>query len=286
MNPITLLRMRNRISGALFPQATARPFIRRFLSPRRLPAKDWENAVERSAERITFGPQQQLSALRWHPRADYGRAQRILLVHGWESRATHMMTLADTLARQGFDVFALDAPLHGQSGGERSNPVEFARAICEADTAFGPFAGAVGHSMGGAALAIARGMGAAAERYVLLAAPASLLEVLQGFAQFIGLPDKAAKAFISGVETEVGVPAAELNTGRLLATDHRPTLLIHADNDAEIPVSAMQRIRKFLPQAQIWTPAALGHRRILRDPLVAEQVRAFMQEGALLNVSG
>ncbi len=278
MNPMTLLRVRNRISGALFPQATARPFVRRFLSPRQLPLKDWEDAAEQSGERIPFGPQQQLSALRWHPRADYGHSQRILLVHGLESRATQMITLADTLSRHGFDVFALDAPLHGKSGGERSNPMEFARAIREADEAFGPFDGMVGHSMGGAALAIARGMGVTAGRYVLLAAPASLLEVLQGFARFIGLPAKAAQAFISGVEREVGVPAGELNTGRLLASDQRPTLLIHADNDAEIPVAAQHTIRRFLPDAEIRTPAALGHRRILRDPVVTEQVRAFFQQ--------
>lgn len=279
MNPMTLIRIRNRISGSLFPQATARPFVRRFLSPRHFPLKDWENAAEQSGERVTFGPQQQLSALRWHPRANYGHAQRILLVHGWESRATHMSALADILARQGFDVFALDAPLHGKSGGERSNPMEFARAISEADAAFGPFAGMVGHSMGGAALAIARGMGITSGRYVLLAAPASLLEVLQGFARFIGLPRKAAQAFISGVEREVGAPAAELNTGRLLATDQRPILLIHADDDPEIPIAAQQNIRRFLPDAEVWIPALLGHRRILRDPLVAEQVRVFMQEG-------
>ncbi|MCD8522466.1 MAG: alpha/beta hydrolase [Saccharospirillaceae bacterium] len=272
MNAITLLRFKNSLLGRLLPTRIAEQHAQLFLTPRYFPPKDWEIQTEKQAQRLTFA--ENLSALRWA-----GSGPRILLMHGWESRATHMAIIANALVTQGFDVFAIDAPRHGQSGGNKSNPMEFARAIVEADIAFGPFYGALGHSMGGAALAIACEQGMQIQRCVLISAPACLQDVLQGFARFMGLPATCTRYFIARIEAEVGRPAKELNSGQLLSLTPKPALLIHAPDDREIPASAVHSIRRYLKDADILQPPALGHRKIIRDSIVAERIHTFFSAG-------
>ncbi|MCT7358939.1 alpha/beta hydrolase [Thalassolituus pacificus] len=279
MNAMTILRLKNSLMGRLWPARVAEQHSRLFLTPRHFPQKDWEIQTEKQAQRLNFADD--LSALRW---ANSG--PRILLMHGWESRATHMAVIANALVAQGFDVFALDAPRHGQSGGNKSNPMEFARAIVEADIAFGPFYGALGHSMGGAALAIACEQGVQIKRCVLISAPACLHDVLQGFARFMGLPANCTRQFIARIETEVGRPAKELNSGQLLSLTPKPALLIHAPDDLEIPDSAVHNIRRYLTDADILQPPALGHRKIIRDIVVAERIQTFFSEGVTPDNAG
>lgn len=269
MNTMTKVRTRNRALGTLFPARVARETARLFLSPRNFALRDWEKAAEQAGERLAFGDG--LSAIRWG-----SGERRVLLMHGWESRATQMYSIAAELVSAGYEVIAIDAPLHGKSGGDKAHPVAFAAAIAEAERAFGPFDGGVGHSMGAAALAIARSHGVSLGHYVLISSPAVLYDTLWGFAKFMGLSDRTAERFIGLVEAEVGVPSRDLEVGRLLASHGRPTLLIHARDDQEVPYSSVNRIRSALDLAEVWSPDGLGHRKIVRDPGVAAVVRSFL----------
>ncbi|ASP38502.1 alpha/beta hydrolase [Bacterioplanes sanyensis] len=277
MNAMTLLRLRNAVLGRLMPEKTAVTFANYFLTPRLPAIKPWEQDVEQRGKRSFFGKDNQYSALHWS--TDENRTgQTVLLVHGWESRATHMSQLIEPLLALGLDVVAIDGPAHGQSAGTTSNPVAFAHAITAAERSFGPFVAIVGHSMGGAAVAIAGEFSVHPQSYVLLAAPASLLQVLQSYASFVGLPSRCRREFISAVESAVGVPASRIHTGQLLALCKKPTLIIHSSDDVEVPVMAAQHIQQSLPDAEVWHPSGLGHRRLLKDAQVAERVAQFIAD--------
>lgn len=276
MNVMQILRSKNQIMGRLMPHKTAQQSVKLFLSPRAFAAKDWEQQAETRAQRISFGRAygRQLSALKWA-----GAGQRILLMHGWESRASQMSVIAESLSQQGYEVIAIDAPMHGNSGGLETNPVEFANAVRAANEELGPFAAAVGHSMGCAGLAIARESGVNIPRYVLIASPANMLDTLEAFAGFVGLPDKPTELFIHGVGEKVGRPAAQLDVGNMLSPCQPDVLLIHSQDDIEVPFTAAEKIQSKLPGAEIWKASGLGHRRIIRDPEVISVVSDFLLNG-------
>lgn len=280
MNAISLLRAKNRMLGVVAPEKVAKDMARLFLSPRRFAQKDWEAEAELAGRRCTFGPG--LSALCW----GQGNPERILIMHGWESRATQMYGIASVLADSGFEVIAIDAPMHGESRGNKANPVEFAEAIVQADIAFGPFYGAIGHSMGGAALAIARDKGVQLGRYVLISSPAVLYETLRGFAGFMGLSDKCTRRFIHYVETEVGRPSKELDVAAMLQGNEFPPLLIHARDDVEVPYAAATKIHHSLKGSMLWTAEKLGHRKIVRDHGVAGVVLQYLTDGEVVRQPG
>ncbi len=272
VSAMTLFRIKNRLLGALMPEKVARDTARLFLTPRLFPLKEWEKEAEKKCRRHTFGDG--LSAARWG-----AGIRRILLVHGWESRATQMYGIASALVENGFEVIAIDAPLHGHSGGVKSNPVTFAEAIATAVNELGPFDGTVGHSMGAAAIAFAMDMGADPGRCVCIAAPSCMYLVLKAFSRHIGLSEKCTTRFLRHVETEVGKPSRELNVGSIFAKLKPEVLLIHARNDQEVPYCSLEQIKQSYPDLLTYSPTDLGHQRIVRDTTVSSLISDFMKSG-------
>ena len=278
MNAITVLRLSNQIFGRIAPQVTANKMGKLFMTPRNPPLKPWEIDLESDCKRVRFSGG--LQAAIW------GRGEKkVLLMHGWESRASHMYNLVEPLVKSGFQVVAIDAPKHGQSGGDKANLVAFAEAIVAADVVLGPFVAAVGHSLGGAALTYALELGAKVNCCVLVSSPACIVDVLHGFAAFMGLPKNAETRFVKYVEKETGVPARELNMGRILAEQKMKTLLVHSQDDAEIPVSALKKMHEAWPQAETCVVEKLGHRKIIRDDNVAQLVQQFVMRHHLPDVN-
>ncbi len=89
----------------------------------------------------------------------WGSGPTVVLVHGWGSRASRLGALAVALVEAGFRVVAFDAPAHGESTGRFASLPEFARALVDVAEAAGPIHGLVGHSLGGAAVAMAMRQG-------------------------------------------------------------------------------------------------------------------------------
>ena len=267
-----LFQIKNQILGTIFPQGAARKAARLFLTPKRFPVKEWEKEAEAGCERIPFG--NGLSAARWG-----NGGEKILIMHGWESRATQLYSLVPDLIGHGFEVIGIDAPGHGHSQGRRANPVMFAEAIQAADQTFGPFYGAIGHSMGGAALSIAMEAGVRFQRVVLISSPNNLFDVLTAFAGFIGLPGKAARLFVDAVEHEVGRSANALDVGKVFAALNPEALIIHAKNDREVPFACHEAIIRSCPGLKAYRSESLGHRRIVRSPEVSAMIGRFMRRG-------
>lgn len=262
MTTLSWIRGVNGTLGRLAPEHVAGKMHRAFMTPRNLPPRQWELPLLASAERITlrFG----LSALRW------GQGPTVLLMHGWEGRATQFAALIETLVKAGHTVVSLEGPAHGCSPGQQAHVVLFARALLEAAAELPPLRAVIGHSMGGASVLLALQMGLRAEAAVSIAAPAQLLGVLRGFARHLGLPARARAAFIRKVEQDVGMQINRLDvSGYQLEL---PGLVVHAADDALVPASEAEVIHKAWFDSRLLRLEAGGHQRVLADPRVSEAV--------------
>lgn len=266
---LALFRARNRILGTLFPSVAASQAKGLFLSPRKFPVKDWEIQMEKRGKRVTYG--KGLSALAW------GQSERkILLVHGWESRATQMSGFVDGLVNSGYQVIAIDGPAHGHSQGRRANPYVFSQAVASACQQLGPFEGVIGHSMGANAVATAVAEGLEPAKVVLISSPSSIENVLQRFARFVGLPRRSQHRFVRQVELSVGKPSWALNTACNIRNTAAKGLIIHDRADSEIPFSEAEQILNEWQSASLYATDGFGHRAIVRQPLVWKKVVEFM----------
>lgn len=268
VSPLPFLRWTNRLLGPVAPALSARIAREVFTIPRRHRPPEREAEAERSGQRFELG--EGVSALRW------GRGARILAIHGWEGRATQWGVFAKLASAAGFEVIAVDAPAHGRSAGRRTHIGEFARTLIEADQRHGPFTAVVGHSMGGAAAALALASGLRAERAVLIASPSAIDRILRGYASYVWLSKSAEQAFFEQMERTVGRPAEELDVSAL-ALRH-PALLLHSRDDREVPFREAEAIVKRWPRADLLALDGLGHRRILRDDSVMQAAVEFITE--------
>jgi pimeloyl-ACP methyl ester carboxylesterase len=205
-----------------------------------------------------------------------GEGPSVLLVHGWGGRGSQLASLARPLLESGLSVALFDGPAHGASGGRTTNLLRMAEAIGAVARHVGARA-AVGHSFGGAALAIALSRGhLVLDAAATIGSPASPFGFFGSFASAFGLPPESGDRVRRELEVRVGLPMAALEAGVLLPGVAVPALVVHDAGDREVPFTDGETIARAWPGARLLRTEGLGHRRILRDPGVAGAVVAFL----------
>lgn len=197
---------------------------------------------------------------------------RVLLVHGWESRASHWHAWVHPLLRAGFQVTAVDNLAHGASTGDAANALLWGQGLIAIQQAFGPIHATIGHSAGSAATLYAFAHGLKVDASVHISGPSSLRRVATGFALAMGLAREDIAAFRIGLEAQLGFPMAEMDIPALQAGLRHPALILHDPQDKEVPFTESLALNGAWPLSQLISVEGVGHRRILRSPEVIAQV--------------
>lgn len=207
----------------------------------------------------------------------YGKSdKKILLVHGWSGRGTQLVKFADAFVDKGYATISFDAPGHGKSPGNSTIMTEFIASILEIDKKFSPFEAAVGHSLGGMALLNAIKKGLKINRLTIIGSGDKVKDILDDFvcklelkSEFSShLQDYFEKKYNESMENYSGHTAAK--------TIDIPVLLIHDENDSEVPVETSINIHDNLKNGELLITQHLGHRKILGNPFVIEKTIEFI----------
>jgi pimeloyl-ACP methyl ester carboxylesterase len=250
------------------PSLVAPIFRRMMLRPRRHVRPPPTLAPPVADERIELGDG--LVAWRW------GRGPKVLLVHGFEGSRIQFAAIIEALVAKGFSALALDAPGHGESAGDELTIVQFAAALERALAQLGPVHAVVGHSLGGAVSMFSIAETGGAGRVAAISAPSSLERQLHRFAAAVGLSKRGEAAFIASVEAHFGRPASDFDVRRVAAKVDLPMLVIHDQNDRQVPVVEAARAAHALRGAELIVTRGLGHNRLLADPAVVKAVIDFV----------
>lgn len=271
---LRIVRGANRTLGRVAPRVVARLNQRLFATPRRFAPRDWELPFEAVGRRERLPNGGSLLVAGEH-------GPSIVLMHGWEGRATQFAHFVPPLLEAGYRVIGVDGPAHGHGRGTYADPYLFAETLHEVVRRHGPLHGAIGHSMGGGALAIALASGLPAPRAVLIASPSSLHDVLHRFAHAMQMPSGVTQHFVSRLRAQVvqrGHSAVDLP--ELVSRVGAAGLVIHARDDKEVPFSDGERMSGAWPGGTLLPVEGVGHRRILRDPRVIAASVAFLSTRA------
>ena len=200
----------------------------------------------------------------------------VLLVHGFEGNRSQFAAIVEALVERGLAAVALDVPAHGESAGNELTAVKFISAIERTLARLGPVHAVIGHSMGAAMSLYCVAQTGGASRVALLSAPSSLKREPQRFAAAVGLSGRGTRAFIASVESHVGRPAADFDVRHIAGKVDLPLLLIHDQNDRQVPVMEAARAAHMLPGAELMVTRGLGHNRLLADEAVVKAVVDFV----------
>jgi predicted alpha/beta-fold hydrolase len=259
---------------ALAPALGFRQAWRVFTTPRRLPTKAWETPALADARRRTVAAATgTIAVYEWGPAA----APAVLLVHGWEHRASFWRAWVAPLLAAGYRVVALDGPAHGASSGRQATLTDFGGAVQAVVNTLGTVRAIIGHSFGAASVAglpVRLPAGAALPRLVLISAPVGPRVVAERFAEFLHLPQELVTRFAAHIEQSTGRPADSFATAASgPAIGAEKVLVLHDEADEIIPFAESQQIVAAWPSAVLHATRGLGHNRILRDAgVIAESI--------------
>ncbi len=246
------------LSYALKPERRGSPD----LLPEQLP--DWQEWMNFEGHRVAL--------YRW-----LGTGPTIFVGHGWSSSAFRLIALIQLLRDAGYGVVACDHLGHGRSSGHRANLPRFARLSQRIIETQGPIAAAVGHSLGGAALAVSRSLNAWELPIVLLAAPAEPRVWFQQIRDKLGLSSHSYEEMIATLEREEGLTFDKFTPETTMAAVKSPTLVVHGEADEVISIADGRRY--LIGDSVDWLELpGVGHSKVARHPQTFERLLTWLEE--------
>lgn len=207
----------------------------------------------------------------------------MLLLHGWSGRGPQLGAFVAPLLEAGYQVVAFDAPGHGRSPGNSSSIFRMNDALQAVCAELGPIRGVVAHSFGVMLLAYAlHHSGFQTQRAVCISSPTTPLYLVDLFCRYLGIDDKLKQAFMRRVEQrhmqDIWQRIAADENARCFNSQglNIPALIIHDEDDTDVPLQYGKQLADAWNDSTLLVTHGLGHRRILRDKTVLQQVRDFI----------
>ena len=182
------------------------------------------------------------------------------------------------LVRARFRVVTFDAPGHGQSGAGRSSLIHFADALEALARTVGPLHGAITHSMGGAAATLALSRGLDVTRLVFISPPAWPSRFTDVLASRLGIPERVMDLMRARAERRLGFAWHELSVPPIARSRREPLLVIHDEDDRDVPVEDGVAIAEAWPGAALVRTSGLGHRNVLKNA-AGDRARRLLHRG-------
>ncbi|HJW06854.1 MAG TPA: alpha/beta fold hydrolase, partial [Rhodanobacter sp.] len=264
------------LGGRLAPQRTVNRAARLFATPfassrRRAQAAQGDADMQRSELRVGG---ETIATYVW---GDPSTQPYALLAHGWSSFGLRFLPWVAQLRAQGYAVVTFDQPGHGRSSGQLCTLPEFIATIRAIGARHGNAALAIGHSLGGAALALAQDEHWQAERLILVAPAVDMKAATRRFFRFVHLAGYLRPPFYAWLHRRTGVHIDELMVECRLPALGQPALIVHDLDDADVPWAEGERYARLWPGARLYTTQGLGHRRVLDAPEVIDAALAFVR---------
>jgi pimeloyl-ACP methyl ester carboxylesterase len=138
--------------------------------------------------------------------------------------------------------------------------------------------GAIGHSLGAAALGAWVHDSGRSIRTVLVAPPSSIIRYSGHFARMLGLPERLRGEMQARIERRLGVAWKSFELPEALAGVEAPALVIHDSTDREVSIGSGMAVSRAWKGARFVRTSGLGHRRILRSDTVVADAIDFLRD--------
>jgi pimeloyl-ACP methyl ester carboxylesterase len=245
-----------------------------FCRPFRLTLSEKQLQFFNSAEKFTVsGDDYKIQAYKWG-----NGDKKILFLHGWQSHTYRWKAYIESLSKDEYTIYSIDAPGHGLSGGNFLSVPLYSKVMENFIVEHGPFHSAIGHSIGGFTLmyTLHRLPLLAISKIVTMAAPGNANDFVSVFKNAIGLSDKALNLMIDEFVNRYGVTPDHFSIDRFASSLHVKGLIIHDEQDDEAPYQYAVRLNERWRKSTLIGTKGIGHN--LRSPEIVKHVVGFVEE--------
>lgn len=206
---------------------------------------------------------------RWNAESE----KKVLIVHGFESRAYNFDRYISPLLNQGFGVYAMDAKAHGKSEGKTIVLPEYVEMISSLEGKYGKFHGFIAHSFGGIAISLHQENHPEQIAKLVLIAPATeTITAIRLFCNFFRLNERIKFAIHDRIKEISGKDPSYYSINRIAPKLKNPILWIHDTDDDITPLKDVQALIELkLPHIDFIITEGLGHRKIYKENKVVKR---------------
>lgn len=212
--------------------------------------------------------------------------KKVLVTHGWLSRAAYMVRFIRALQLQGFEVYAIDFPAHGEAKGAQLPWTDAIRILRDVLNEHGPFYGAVGHSFGGSMMLSTINLSQqlpelsldhTPDRLILISSPTRMRTPMFRLAKTLKLTPSGYRHFRQLLIEQADIDPRRLRLRNFLEQQHDiPILCIHGAQDDTIPPQESKLFCQKYPYGELAILPDADHINVLIDERVEQLVCEFM----------
>jgi predicted alpha/beta hydrolase family esterase len=212
-------------------------------------------------------------------KAHQANSKKILIIHGFGSDVYKFDKYVDALLKEGFEVFAFNAPGHGNSEGKRINALLYRDMILAVVNQFGPFYGMIAHSLGGLATSLAtEKMNDQLPSKIVLIAPATETKTaITHFFSILKVDEKIIAAFYELIQSLAKEPISYFSVSRIVREARFNTLWVHDEDDKICTFEDVKPLlNEQLPKLEFFITKGLGHNKIYKMDSTKDKIVHFL----------
>lgn len=213
------------------------------------------------------------------------QAKKVLIAHGWISRAAYMARLIRALHQQGYHVYAIDFPAHGEAKGLQLTWMDAVMILRQTINDFGPFHGMIGHSFGGSMILNTLNLAnqfaeweinKVPERVVLMSSPTRMRTPVSKLARRLRLSGKGLILLRELFRQNASPDIKHLDFRHFINHSKTPVLCIHGEDDDSITPYESTIFCEQYPHASLTLLPDADHVSVLLDERVETKVCEFL----------
>lgn len=217
---------------------------------------------------------------------DNPQAKKVLITHGWMSRAAYMAHIVNALHREGYDVYALDFPAHGEAKGRQLPWTDAVIILRQLLNDIGPFYGVVGHSFGGSMLLNSLTLAyqfpeweirTEPERVIMMGSPTRMRVPVSKFAREFKLSGKGYLHLRELFRQHSTIDIRQLDFRHFTSKAQLPFLCIHGKEDRHIVPSESSIFCQHYPYASLAILPEADHVSVLMDKRAERKICEFLK---------
>lgn len=271
---INYIRAKFKLLSSLSKRKAAEQALQLFFTPQHRNTKKLPPVFEKAAKLHFHLEGETIRGYRWHP-----SPKKVLIIHGFESSVINFDRYIQPLIKKGYEVLAFDAPAHGRSTGKMINALLYKSFLQHIYKQYGPIQSYIAHSLGGLALSLFLEELKSNEpiKAVLIAPATETTTAIDQAFDYVKLDSEVRKEFDLLIEEISGHPPEWFSIKRAVQHTNADILWVHDKDDNMTPIADADKVRQLhLPNIRFFITEGLGHRRIYRDPKIAQAVVDFL----------
>lgn len=258
------------------PSEAARKGFLLFCRPLRVPVNEKQRAFFDSGNKFSLTHEgYEIQGYRWG-----SGPKKILFLHGWQSHSYRWKPYIESLSKEEYTIYSLDAPGHGLSSGSFLSVPLYSSLIETFIREQGNINTVVAHSIGGFSLlyTVYRQSELPVDRMILLAPPGEASDFIAAFKKTLGLSQRTVSLVTKHFAERYQVSPDYFSAQKFAAHVQVKGLIIHDETDAEAPYHYSIPLHQAWKHSRLVTTKGYGHN--LRSLAVVKEVVDFINEPA------